>query len=91
MEMAGIELRAKWRDVGKKLGIEDYELDAYDGDYRGDSQRCMSKVFETWWNRDGHTSNYSWEKLAEVICSRLIDKGSLLPELLKRLNKLYEE
>ena len=85
MEMAGMELRAQWREVGRKLGLESYDLAAFDQDFRGDTQRCMTQVFQTWSDREGHTSDYSWKKLAEAICSPVVGRESLLQSVYDKL------
>ena len=82
-----MDLRAQWKDVGTKLGIPQPDLEAYDEDYRGNSQRCITKVFNTW--HDGITSEYSWRQLAETMCSPIVNKGGLLPALHDELKKKY--
>ncbi|CAI8051089.1 hypothetical protein GBAR_LOCUS27999 [Geodia barretti] len=87
LELVGMDLRAQWKDVGTKLGIPQPDLEAYDEDYRGNSLRCITKVFNTW--HDGITSEYSWRQLAKTMCSPIVNKGGLLPALHDELKKKY--
>ena len=87
--MAGVELRAKWKLVGQALGFEVYDLDAINMNNHGDVQKCMTQVFQTWGDREGHTSNYSWKKLAEAICSPVVGRESLLQLMYDRLKAKY--
>ena len=84
-----MELIAKWREVGQALGFEDHDLDAIDENKRGNVQRCMTQVFQTWYDRDGNTSDYSWKKLAEAICSPVVGKGRLLKSVCDKLRAKY--
>ena len=87
--MAGVELRAKRKLVGQALGFEVYDLDAINMNHHGDVQMCMLLVFQTWSDREGHTSNYSWKKLAEAICSPLVNRKALLQLMYDRLKAKY--
>ena len=87
--MAGMELRAQWREVGQALEFESHDLDAIYENKHGNVQRCMTQVFQTWHDRKGHTSNYSWKKLAEAICSPLVDRESLLQSVYDKLRRKY--
>ena len=82
-----MDLRAQWKDIGTKLGVPQSDLEAYEEDLRGNSQRCITKVFNTW--HDGMTSEYSWRNLAEAMCSPLVNKQGLLPALYDKLKEKY--
>ena len=84
-----MELIAKWREVGQALRFEDHDLDAIDENKRGDVQKCMTQVFQTLGDREGHTSNYSWKKLAEAICSPVVGRKALLQLMYNRLKAKY--
>ena len=87
LEMVGMDLRAQWKDVGTKLGLPQFDLEAFDEDLRGNSQRCITKVFNTW--HDGLTSEYSWKTLAEAMCSPIVNREGLLQPLYDKLNNKY--
>ena len=89
MEMAGMELIAQWREVGQVLGFEGHELDAINANNQGNVQKCMNQVFQTWRDREGHTSNYSWETLAEAIRSPVVNRKALLQLMYDRLKAKY--
>ena len=90
LEVVGVDLQARWRIVGLTLGLNQSTLDAIQQTYRGsvDSElECMTRVFSTW--HDGATSEYSWKKLAEAMCSPLLNKQGLLQEMHERVTRLY--
>ena len=88
MNIAGVKLKAKWRDVGEGLGIEQHELDAIQENTKGGvdpAQECMRKVFSKWHN--AMTSDYTWKNLAEVVMSHTVDMKPLLKKMHDELVK----
>ena len=69
-------LKYKWKDIASDLGVRNLDniRSAHGGaeDPNGD---CMRDVFENW--REQMTSEYSWQKIAEVLRS-LNENGCLL-------------
>ena len=86
MEIVGVDLQAEWESVGLGLGLEQSTLDTIRKDCSGDSSACMRRVFAKWGN--GQTSQYSWKTIAEVVCSRTVNKPNLLPQMLEAIKKL---
>ena len=87
IEVVGMDLRARWKEVGQVLLVRQSDLDAIEEDCRGNSQRCMTKVFTTW--HDGMSSEYSWKNLAVAVCSPVVGRKGLLPDMLQRLQSKY--
>ena len=90
MSIVGAEVRAKWRAIGLGLGVKEHDLDAIQENNKGGIDPAMSsmmQVFQKW--RDGMTSEYSWKKLAEVLCSPLVDGRRILEEMHTKLTKMY--
>ena len=83
MEAVGVDVQAEWENVGLGLGLEQSSLDTIRSDCGRDASRCMRNVFTQWKNSE--CSEYSWRKLAEVLCSRTLNKAGLLPQILKRI------
>ena len=81
MEIVGVDLQAEWESVGLGLGLEQSTLDAIRKDCPADSSACMRRVFAKW--DDSQTSEYSWKKIAKVVCSRTVNKPNLLPQMLE--------
>ena len=50
-------------------------------------QDCIRRVFTKW--HDGETCEYSWKKLAEVLCSATVNKQGLLPDIHAKLMAKY--
>ena len=86
MEVVGVDVQVDWEDVGLGLGLGSTELKAIKTNCSGKTKSCMADVFTQW--HDGGTSEYSWKKLAEVLCSRTVDKPGLLPDMLERIKRL---
>lgn len=86
MNAIGVDVQAEWESVGLGLGLEAATLKAVSKDCSGDTATCMRRVFTEW--HDGRTSEYSWKKLAEVLCSRAVNRQGLLSGMLDRFKKL---
>ena len=86
MEFVGVDVQANWEDVGLGLGLDDAALSAIESNSNGKTKTCMRKVFTQW--HDGNTSEYSWKTLAEVLCSKIVNKPRLLPDILNNIKKL---
>ena len=81
MELVGVKVQADWEKVGLGLGLEQSTLNTVRVDC-SDSYSCMSRVFDKWCNS---SSEYTWKKLAEVLCSRTVNRQGLLPDLLNSI------
>ena len=87
MELVGVKVQVDWEKVGLGLGLEQSTLNTIRVDC-SDSYSCMSRVFDKWYN--SRSSEYTWKKLAEVLCSTTVNRQGLLPHLLKRIqSELY--
>lgn len=70
-----------WREIGLGLGVRPADLDVIAED---SPQQRISQVFTKW--HDGGTSEYSWKKLTEVLCSPSVDKKGLLIDIHAKLS-----
>ena len=86
MNVIGVDVQADWENVGLGLGLEPVTLKTVSKDCSGDVSSCMRRVFTEWC--DSRTSEYSWRKVAEVLCSRSVNKPGLLSDMLERIKKL---
>ena len=61
------KVSSKWREFGIVLGPGMNELDAWDAELRGQTERCWQKVMQHW--LDGRTDKYpsTWEGLYEML------------------------
>ena len=84
MSAVGVDVQADWDKVGLELGLEPSTLESINRSYSQDLSRCMIQVFTVW--HQSQTSEYSWKKLAEVLCSRIVNKPYLLPKMLERIH-----
>ena len=84
MNVVGVDVEADWDKVGLELGLESSTLDSINRSYSQDLSRCMRRVFIVW--HESQSSEYSWKKLAEVLCSRTVNKLHLLPKMLERIH-----
>ena len=75
----------KWEDIGTELKVENFRLRAIKIDNPLNAQACMRKVFTEWEN--GMTSPYTWENLAEVLCSPAINEKKVLEDMYKECLK----
>ena len=82
MSAVGVDVQADWYNVGLELGLEPSTLESINRSYGHDLSRCMTRVFIVW--HESQSSEYSWKKLAEVLCSRTVNKPYLLPKMLER-------
>ena len=89
MEVVGAQVAALWRAIGCGLGLKNNQLDVIEQSFKGPTavQDCMRQVFSRW--HDGETSEYSWKKLAEVLCSDPVGKQGLLPDIHTQLKEKY--
>ena len=86
LEVVGVDVQVQWRQIGLGLGVKTPELDAIQQTHRGavdPELDCITQVFTRW--HDGVTSEYSWRKLAEVLCSPLVKKEVLLKDMHSKL------
>ena len=85
MNYVGADCQASWRAIGLQLKVKNADLDAIQLEIAGQPNAAktnMSKVFDQWHN--GETCEYSWKKLAEVLCSPAVNRPL-------QLNKMYTE
>ena len=90
MSVVGINIRSKWRAIGLGLGLGEPELNAIQENNKGGidpTRDSMTHMFTRW--HDGMTSEYSRKKLAEVLCSPLVNSGGLLKEMHSKLTEMY--
>ena len=92
MEVVGVDCKAIWRDIGEGLGIDKNALDAIQVNASREldlPQACMRMVFTRW--HDGMTSEYSWRKLAKVLCSRMVNRKGHLETMHTQLKEKYNK
>ena len=89
MEVVGAQVAARWSAIGCGLGLENSRLEEIEQSSQGPTavQDCMRHVFSRWY--DGETSEYSWKKLAKVLCSYPVGKQGLLPDIHTKLKEKY--
>ena len=83
MNYVGADCQTLWREIGSQLKLTN--LDTIQLETAGQpnaAMTSMSKVFDRWHN--GETCEYSWKKLAEVLCSPAVNRPL-------QLNKMYTE
>ena len=85
MSVVGVDVQADWYNVGLELGLEPSALESINRSYSHDLSRCMTRVFTVW--HESQSSEYSWKKLAEALCSRTVNKPHLLPKMLERIHQ----
>ena len=51
--------------------------------------KCMTEVFVMWSRQED--SECSWQKLAEVLCSEIVQEQRLLPDMYKKLSIMYDQ
>ena len=84
MSVVGVDVKADWDKVGLELGLETSTLKSINRSCSHDLSSCMTQVFIVW--HESQSSEYSWKKLAEVLCSRTVNKPYLLPKMLERIH-----
>ena len=89
LEIFGTKVQAQWEGLGIGLGLDKSKLDAIEKDYRGDTFKCVTEVFEMWSRQEDN--EYSWENLAEVLCSEIVKQPRLLPVMYKKLSSMYDQ
>ena len=82
MELVGVKVQVDWEKVGLGLGLEQSTLNTIRVNC-SDSYSCMSRVFEKWYNSS--SSEYTWKKLAEVLCSTTVNRQGFFPDLLRNI------
>lgn len=82
MNIVGCFVLVNWREIGLGLGLRQSDLDVIASD---SSLRVRIYAVFTRWH-DGGTSEYSWKKLTEVLCSPLVDKQGLLADIYAKLS-----
>lgn len=83
----GVDVQTEWRSIGLGLELKQPELNAIQMANRGSLHPdldCITQVFTRW--HDGATSEYSWKKLAEVLCSRVVGREGLLEDMHAKLS-----
>ena len=83
--------QSKWREIGLGLGLDNYKLNSIQESHKGGVnpvQCCMTEVFDTWCT--GRTCEYSWKKLAEVLCSQSVNMSGILPDIRAKLIDKYK-
>ena len=86
MNLVGMSVRTKWQPIGYGLGIKGSDLKAFqmnDGSKPDAAQRCMQSVFEKW--EESCTSEYTWQKLADVLLSEAVAKQDAVHQLYQAL------
>ena len=89
LEIVGTKVQAQWEGLGIGLGLDEFELEAIENDSKSDSFKCLTKVFKVWSRQKDN--EYSWEKLAEVLCSEIVKNQRLLPDMHKKLSIMYDQ
>ena len=85
MNIVGVRVKVKWREIGLGLGFEGWELDGIKAAKAGEinqPQSCMTEVFTKW--KDAMKCDYSWKKLAELLESPAVDEKGLVREMYKK-------
>ena len=85
----GTKVQAQWEGLGIGLGLDKSKLDAIEKDSKSDTFKCMTEVFEMWSRQEDN--EYSWKKLAEVLCSEIEKQQRLLPFMYKELSIMYDK
>jgi hypothetical protein len=91
VEIVGVAAQSKWRGIGLGLDLDNYKLDAMQESHKGSVnpvQHCMTGVFDTWCT--GRACEYSWKKLAEVLCSQSVNMSGILPDMRAKLITKYK-
>ena len=91
MNIIGADCKDEWRKFGTELGLSPADLNAIGMRFPNSADPasdCMLSVFSMWSERE--TEDYSWKKLAEVLCSRNVNKPGLLNKVCTDLSHLYQ-
>ncbi len=70
VKCAVFEARAKWSDIGLKLGIRKSDLDNIQG---SDNSSRLGEMLTIWLKRR-HSMNPTWESLVEALKSDMVDQ-----------------
>ena len=90
MNYVGAGCQALWRAIGLQLKLKTADLDTIQSETAGQpdaAMTSMSKVFDRWHN--GETCEYSWKKLAEVLCSPAVNRPLQLKKMYTELRKKH--
>ena len=82
MNWVGAKVPDKWKQVGIGLKIPTGELNCIqneEGNKTNATQLMMIKVFEKW--EKAKASEYSWQNLADVLLSPLVNERNVMEEL----------
>lgn len=79
----GVRFADQWENIGTGLKVEVFRLRNIRRDNQ-DAQACMREVFIEW--EKGMKSPYTWENLAQVLCSDAINEGGVLEVMYKQLS-----
>ena len=85
MNIVSADVESKWESVGLGLGLETPVLKTISKDNNNVCSCCMREVFTRWYDNG---PEYSWQKLAEVLCSATVQQANLLPRILEKVKKL---
>ena len=88
MEHVGAELQAEWKSIGLGLGLKDQDFEIIKANNKS-TLEYISKVFVMWHDRE--TSEYSWQKIAEVLCYKIVSKQSILSDIHAKLSSKYPQ
>jgi len=92
MNLIGVTVKNKWRDIGNGLKVKEADLDGFqmeEGNKPNAMQHCIRRVFEKW--HTAQTSDYTWKNLADVLESAAVDEKDAVSELHKSLLKLQSK
>ena len=88
MNLVGVKVKAKWEAIGDGLGINSGDLTAIQADigHKPDAaQHCMRAVFNKW--KSAKPSEYSWQKLVDVLSSPVVMEIDVVEQLYDDLSK----
>jgi len=86
MNLVGCNVKHKWREIGTGLGVKEADLtsiQAEEANKTDATQSCMQCVFRNW--ESAMTSDYTWQNLANVLRSPVVNEKSAVLELYKSL------
>jgi len=86
LNLVGCNVKHKWREIGTGLGVKEADLtsiQAEEANKTDATQRCMRRVFSKW--ESAMTSEYTWQNLANVLQSPVVNEKAAVLELYKSL------
>ena len=81
MNVVAAKIPNKWRDVGLQLGLDQSELDRIANESPGDINRCYSKVFTRWKNKNSATHPYTWSTIVDALQAAAVGEERLADEI----------